>query len=121
MKYRNLAKEVVAGLSGLGLKPLFPNLDCSNENLDQGDSPESKKRFWEEHCAAINEADVVYLITPGGYMGNSCKLELGYAVALKKPIYFSEPTNDPALDCLVSGFIKTSSLKDFTAINRVRI
>lgn len=113
MKYRSLAHEVVRELSNLGLTPLFPNLDCGQENGDVADTPEEKKRLAMDHYQVIDEADVVYWITPGGYMGTSCKLELGYALATKKPIYFSEPTNDVALDCYVSGFVNTTELHKF--------
>ena len=116
MKYRDLVRETMAKLAELGLNPLFPNLEYSHENTDKADTSEEKKRLAMEHYEAISEADVVYLITPDGHMGTSCKLELGYAVANKKPIYFSESTGDAALDCYVSGFIKTSSLKDFLDI-----
>lgn len=116
MKYRSLACETIAKLSELGLTPLFPNLDYSHENADKADTPEEKKRLAMEHYNAIDEADAVYFITPDGYMGTSCKLELGYAVARQKPIYFSEPTKDYALDCYVKGFIGTESLNDFLKI-----
>ena len=43
-------------------------------------------------------------------MGTSCKIELGYALALGKLIYFSEPTNDLALDCYVKKFIPLDKL-----------
>ncbi len=116
MKYRSLVHQVMSELVQLGLKPIFPNLDYSHENADKADSSTEKKRLAMEHYNAIDEADVVYLITPEGYMGTSCKLELGYAIAAQKPIYFSEPTKDPALDCYVSKFIHTSSLKDFVEL-----
>lgn len=116
MKYRSLVGEVVAKLSELGVEPLFPNLDYSHEDADKADSPEEKKRLALEHYAAIYEADIVYLLTPAGYMGTSCKLELGYAIACNKPIYFSEPTNDVALDCYAQEFIHTSLLNKFTKL-----
>ena len=116
MKYRSLVRETVTKLKELGLDPLFPNLEYSDENTDKANTLEEKKRLAMEHYRAIDEADVVYLITPGGYMGTSCKLELGYAISAKKPIYFSEPTNDLALDCYVSDFIPTDSLESFRGI-----
>lgn len=121
MKYRSLVRETVAKLSELGLTPLFPNLDYSHENTGKANTPDKKKRLAMEHYTVIDEADVVYLITPEGYMGTSCKLELGYAVARQKPIYFSEPTKDPALDCYVSGFVSTNSLTDFLKIGDVKV
>lgn len=113
MKYRSLAREVVRDLANLGLTPLFPNLDYSQDDRDAADTLEEKKRIAMEHYQAIDEADVLYLITPVGYMGTSCKLELGYAIATKKPIYFSEPTNDLALDGYVYGFVNTTELHKF--------
>lgn len=116
MKYRSVARETVAKFSELGITAFFPNLDYSHENTDKADTPEEKKRLAMEHYRAIDEADVVYFIIPEGYMGTSCKLELGYAVARQKPIYFSEPTKDPALDCYVKGFVSTESLNYFLKI-----
>jgi nucleoside 2-deoxyribosyltransferase len=113
MKYRSLVKETVSKLEGLGLEPLFPNLDYSDVNVDEANSISEKKRLALEHYDAIDQADIVYFITPDGYMGTSCKLELGYAIAKKKPVYFSEPTNDIGLDCYVVKFIHTDSLQDF--------
>ena len=113
MKYRDLVRQTMKDLEVLGITPLFPNLDYSTENKDDANTPEEKKRLALEHYAAIDEADNVYLITPDGYMGTSLKLELGYAIAKRKPIYFSEPTNDIGLDCYVEEFIPTNNLKIF--------
>lgn len=113
MKYRDVALDTVARLRNLGMTPLFPNLDQGLENKDYAESAEEKKRLALEHYAAIDEADAVYLLTPDGYMGTSLKLELGYAIAKNKPIYFSEPTKDLGLDCYVEKFIPLSDLGSF--------
>jgi len=113
MKYRDILSDTMEKLSEMGLQPLFPNLDYSSENADKADTLDEKKRLALEHYEAIRESDAVYFIVPEGYMGTSCKLELGYAVASNKPVYFSEPTNDLALDCYVSKFIPLESLRDF--------
>lgn len=113
MKYRDLAKKVVSDIEKLELTPLFPNLDYSESNQDKADTMLEKKKLATEHYQAIDEADIVYFITPDGYMGTSLKLELGYSIAKNKPIYFSEPTNDVGLDCYVKDFINTDSLSKF--------
>lgn len=113
MKYRSLAIETVQKLSQLGLTPLFPNLEHTYQESDSVDTLEKKKRFATEHYDAIDKADSVYLIVPNGVMGTSLKLELGYAIAKNKSVYFSEPTNDLALDCYVKKFIVTDSLEQF--------
>lgn len=115
MKYRDLARETVNRLGDIGITPLFPNLDYGSENKDYAMTIEEKKRLAMEHYAAIDEADVVYLLTPGGYMGTSLKIELGYAIAKDKPIYFSEPTNDIGLDCYAKEFIPTDNLRRFVS------
>ena len=116
MKYRDLVRETMKNFETVGVTPLFPNLDYRNENKDDANTIEEKKRLALEHYMAIDEADKVYLITPEGYMGTSLKLELGYAIAKNKPIYFSEPTNDISLDCYVEEFIPTDNLKRFLEI-----
>ena len=116
MKYRDLVRKTMSDFKKIGIIALFPNLDYSTENKDHADTIEEKKRLAFEHYEAINEADAVYLLTPGGYMSTSCKLELGYAVAKNKPIYFSEPTNDIGLDCYANGFIPADSLEKFLKI-----
>jgi len=113
IKYRDTIQKVLKELKDLGIDPIFPNLDCNSENLDKANNMAETKRLALEHYRAINEADAVYLITPNGYMGTSVKLELGYAIAKKKPIYLSEPTNDLALDCYVKKFISLDKLSDF--------
>jgi len=50
----------------------------------------------------IDRADVVYVVNPGGYVGRSVCVDLGYAYAKGKPIYVMQPINDPP----VMGFIK---------------
>ncbi|MEI6238115.1 MAG: nucleoside 2-deoxyribosyltransferase [bacterium] len=116
MKYRDLVRDIISKLESLGLEPIFPNLNYSSNNKDDANTPEEKKKLAMEHYEAIEKADVVYLITPEGYMGTSCKLELGYAIAKGKPIYFSEPTNDTGLDCYVKKFIPINNLKLFLEI-----
>lgn len=113
MKYRDLVRDTMARLEEIGITALFPNIDYSVDNKDHADTSEEKKRLALEHYAAIDQADVIYLLTPDGYMGTSCKLELGYAIAKNKPVYFSEPTNDIGLDCYVKEFIPTGELERF--------
>lgn len=39
----------------------------------------------------LRSADLVYLFNFGGYVGNSMAFELGFAIALQKPVYALEP------------------------------
>lgn len=89
IKFKNHIRSTKAAIEAAGGIALFPNLEENTKDL---------KQLFEEHFAAFQEADAIYFIFPGGYIGTSCKIELGYAHALKKPIYFSELTNDPTVD-----------------------
>lgn len=117
MKYRGYAKAVFNDLSKLGLTPLFPNLFHTEGNKNMAASAADKRKFALEHYRAIDEADLCYWLTPGGHLGTSCKLELGYALAKQKPIYFSEPTNDLALDCYVFEFVPVEKVDRFTQLD----
>jgi len=113
MKNRSLVKQTMKDLENLGFTPLFPNIDHSLEESDVADTVEEKNKLAWDHYRAIEEADAAYFILPGGYMGTSCKIELGYALALKKPVYFSEPTNDIGLDGYPKKFISLDNLIEF--------
>jgi len=112
MKFRSLIKTTMEKLENLGYTPLFPNLNYSSENKDAALAIEEKNKLARDHYKAVEEADAVYFILPEGYMGTSCKIELGYALALKKPIYFSEPTNDMAIDGYPKKIISLDNLKE---------
>jgi nucleoside 2-deoxyribosyltransferase len=113
MKFRSLVKATTKALENLGYTPLFPNLDHSPEDRDVALTIEEKNRLAWDHYRAVEEADAVYFILPKGYMGTSCKIELGYALALKKPIYYSEPTHDIGLDGYPKKFISLDKLIEF--------
>ena len=113
MKFRSLVKSTMKELENLGYQPLFPNLDYSSEDRDAALTIEEKNKLAWDHYRAVEEADAVYFILPNGYMGTSCKIELGYALALKRPIYFSEPTNDMGLDGYPKKFISLNNLIEF--------
>ena len=61
-----------------------------------------------DHFYKISRADVVFIYNKGGYSGNSVTLEIGYAVALGKPIYaLSEKDDELCRRILVKEVIKT--------------
>ena len=110
MKYKELIKKSINYFKAIGVEAVFPNIDYSKPG-DKGLTQDEKKMLAMEHYTAIKEADFIYFILPNGYMGTSCKLELGYALALNKSIYFSEPTNDIGLDCYPVDFISLDNLE----------
>lgn len=61
----------------------------------------------------IEKADVVYVVDPTGYVGNSVSADMGYAHAKNKPIYASDPIDDVALLDLVNRVLSPKELIEF--------
>lgn len=61
----------------------------------------------------IDDADVVYVVNPEGYVGKSVCLDIGYAYAKNKQIFVMHSVDDPQLMKLTDGtlsFEETVSL-----------
>jgi ABC-type uncharacterized transport system substrate-binding protein len=58
----------------------------------------------------IDEADVVYVVNPDGYVGKSVSIDIGYAYAKNKPIYVMHPIDDPPVMSLVKGVLSFKEL-----------
>lgn len=61
----------------------------------------------------IDEADVVYVVNPDGYVGRSVCIDIGYAYAKGKPIYCMYPIDDPPIMSMVKG---TLSFEELTSL-----
>jgi len=60
----------------------------------------------------IDEADVVYVVNPEGYVGRSVCVDVGYAYAKGKPIYVLSPIDDPPVMNMVKGVLSFEELID---------
>ena len=61
----------------------------------------------------IDDADVVYIVNPGGYIGKSVSVDIGYAYAKNKPIYALHPADDPPVTDLIDNILSPEALIDF--------
>jgi hypothetical protein len=52
------------------------------------DDSELKKRLARVHLQKIRMADEVYIVDPGGYVGESTRREIAYAESLGKPVRY---------------------------------
>ena len=55
------------------------------------------------HLENIKKSDAVYIFNKGSYLGPAVTVEIGFALALGKPIY----ANSPVKDITITNFIKT--------------
>lgn len=60
-----------------------------------------------DHFYKIQMADVVFVFNKNGYAGNSTTLEIGYAVALGKPIYALNADEELCRHVLFREFISS--------------
>src|SRR3954470_23603243 len=51
----------------------------------------------DRHLAAIEASDLVWLVAPEGYIGQSGAMEIGYAISVDTPIFCSEVPADLTL------------------------
>jgi len=61
----------------------------------------------------INDADVVYVVNPQGYIGKSVSVDIGYAFAKNKSIYVMHAVDDPPIMGLISDVLSPKALIDF--------
>ncbi len=61
----------------------------------------------------IDQADVIYVVNPEGYVGKSVSVDIGYAYAKNKLIYAMHTVDDPPIMDLMDGVVSPKALIDF--------
>jgi nucleoside 2-deoxyribosyltransferase len=87
--------------------------ELKKENIEYQMSKERDKRGILGCLAKIDEADVVYVVNPRGYIGRSVCVDIGYAYARNKPIYAMHSVDDPPVMKLMQGVLSFEELIDF--------
>lgn len=106
---REFAKE----LKDLGALVYEPHLYRSHPEANWDAAKDFDKKFMalgltHDHFYKMRLADVIYIFNKDGYAGVSTNMEIGYAVALNKPIYaFAEDDSEICRKVLFSKIIKT--------------
>lgn len=107
-RYKPAILAFAGELRSLGVRVLVPFL---NERAWE-DIPEDFQTYAAlgltlDHFRKIDLADAVYIFNEDGYAGPSTTLELGYAVAVKKPIFARTRDTERVRNVLYSGFAET--------------
>ena len=108
MKYKDDIKRISALLDDLQINYLLPEMDISREQ--ENELPELTPKLVYEHFEKIDRADAVLVINPGGYIGNSVKIEIGYARGSGKKVFFLKETGHPEIDCLAEEILSENKL-----------
>jgi len=83
------------------------------ENIEYRISKKKDSRGILGCLKKIDEADVVYVVNPKGYVGRSVCVDIGYAYAKNKPIYVLHPVDDPPVMNLIDGILSFEELINF--------
>lgn len=101
-RYFDGISETVKAFEALGIgvpspkasKVINPGEEFAVLETDDTNDP---KTLEQRHLDAITAADALYLYNPDGYIGDSSKMELGWAIALGKPVFCKELVADSTL------------------------
>ncbi len=110
-RFKPEMRKFADDLKGLGVTVYEPYLHSGQE--EWANLSDSYKKFvalglTHDHFYKIKMADVVFVYNKDGYSGNSTTLELGFAVALGKPIYaLSDKDEELCRKVLFREFITT--------------
>lgn len=115
-KHYDDIRETIKGFESLGVNVLSPkHSDVVNPGeefvLLESDGNACPERIEREHLAAICRADALYLCNKEGYIGPSSAMELGWALAMGKPVYTKEPCKDAALQHFVGRAATPNEVK----------
>jgi len=98
------AKKAFEQLGAVVLRPETDVVSSSDEELVrlEGD-PEDLRAVQEAQLSAIAECDLLYVVNPGGYLGPSATLEVGYAHRAGIPVVTAEAAFEPAVAAVARG------------------
>jgi len=119
-KFYNEIVKLIDEFNSLGIEVLSPkkskiiNPEEEFVVLESDSKDKNIKQLEEEHLEAIKNSNFLYICNPKKYLGNSAIMEIGFAIANKKPIFTLESIDDITL----SQFVKVASPKE--AINYVK-
>jgi nucleoside 2-deoxyribosyltransferase len=82
------------------------------EKIDYHMSKKTDAHGIMECLKKIDDADVVYIVNPKGYIGKSVSVDIGYAYAKNKAIYAMHLTDDPPVMGLINGVLSPERLID---------
>ena len=81
------------------------------DSLSETQRLEESERIQKEYFHhKVDPADIIYVVNPGGYIGASVTLEIGYSYALKKRIFALEPVKEYTVLGLIDKILTPSEL-----------
>lgn len=63
-----------------------------------------------QHLSNIKKSDVTYIFNKGSYLGPAVTVEIGYSLALGKPIYAKAPIEDITVTNFITAVVSPENL-----------
>jgi nucleoside 2-deoxyribosyltransferase len=87
------------------------------EELKSNKYDEKTLKKWEgegafKHLSNIQKSDAVYIYNKRSYLGPAVTVEIGYSLALEKPIYANSPVSDITVTNFIRKVVTVSELCD---------
>lgn len=116
-RYFDGIRETVKAFEALNIDVLSPK---ASKVINPGeafavletDDTSDPQTLEQRHLDAITAADALYLYDPDGYISDSSKMELGWAVALGKPVFCKELVADSTLKFFCGSVATPEQVKD---------
>lgn len=113
------------GFSVLAPEPSHIRHGHKPEKLKEEQYDRKTLERWEAegaraHLANIRKSDMLYVYNPNSYLGPAVAVEIGYALALKKPIYAYHPVNDITLTNFVTAVVEPEQLKEKLKVKNLK-
>ncbi|MBN2016040.1 hypothetical protein JW766_04375 [Candidatus Dojkabacteria bacterium] len=80
------------------------------ERMPEKERLSEARKMTIKHFKKIDNADIIYILANGGYVGKSVSMEVGYSFSKGKTIFSSEPIGDVAVRSLVQNVISKDKL-----------
>jgi len=108
-RFKKEERAFAKGLRKLGITVYEPALSVTPRwnDFSEEDKLAHAAGLTYRHFQKIRKSDAIFVLNKDGYAGVSTNMEIGYAAALDKRIYFFEEDTDYPRKILVDGIAKT--------------
>lgn len=114
-RFKEQIHDIGHQLQNAGYFVMTPPLHEIDRLTGGADSPELTDLVWKgathAHLQRVAKADIVFVINPDGYVGNSTTLELGYAIGVGKVVVAMQPDREPARQVLYDDVLNVDNPK----------
>ena len=120
-KFYDGIAETVSIFEDSGIKVLSPKISqIKNPGEEfailESDTTTDIKTLEQNHLDAISKADFLYVYDPQGVVGMSTMMEIGWALAIQKPIFALETP----IDVVLAEFIQVQSVEETVLSMKLR-